>query len=118
MNTILSIYEFKYDYNLPFTERSLLELWTATEGVTFDAGAAGAADEEMSKKIKIKNAMNTILFIHEFKYDYNLPITERSFWTATKGVTFGAGVPAGVAADANGWVTRGILLINRKWLQV
>jgi thiamine pyrophosphate-dependent acetolactate synthase large subunit-like protein len=44
--------------------------------------------------------MNTILFIHEFKYDYNLPITERSFLTATKGVTFGAGVPAGVAADA------------------
>jgi hypothetical protein len=56
--------------------------------------------------------MNTILFIHEFKYDYNLPITERSFLTATKGVTFGAGAGAGV------WVTRGISLINRKWLQV
>jgi hypothetical protein len=40
--------------------------------------------------------MNTILFIHEFKYDYNLPITERSFLTATKGVTFGAGAGAAV----------------------
>jgi hypothetical protein len=45
---------------------------------------------------RIKNATNTILSIHEFKYDYNIPITERSLWTGNEGVTFDPSAGAAV----------------------